>query len=63
MLLGAIADDFTGAADLASMPVRRGMRMVQVFAGRGRRPEAPTPRRTAPAVPHAEFRLAGGRPS
>ncbi len=29
MLLGAIADDFTGATDLASMLVRNGMRTVQ----------------------------------
>jgi 3-dehydrotetronate 4-kinase len=29
MLLGAIADDFTGATDLASMLVRNGMRAVQ----------------------------------
>jgi uncharacterized protein YgbK (DUF1537 family) len=31
MLLGAIADDFTGATDLASMLVRNGMRTVQVI--------------------------------
>ena len=31
MLLGAIADDFTGATDLASMLVRGGMRTVQVI--------------------------------
>jgi len=31
MLLGAIADDFTGATDLASMLVRNGMRTVQRF--------------------------------
>jgi uncharacterized protein YgbK (DUF1537 family) len=31
MLLGAVADDFTGATDLASMLVRHGMRTVQVF--------------------------------
>jgi uncharacterized protein YgbK (DUF1537 family) len=30
-LLGCIADDFTGAADLASMLVRNGMRTVQVI--------------------------------
>ena len=30
-LLGCIADDFTGATDLASMLVRRGMRTVQVI--------------------------------
>ena len=31
MLLGCIADDVTGATDLASMLVRHGMRTVQVF--------------------------------
>ena len=31
MLLGAIADDFTGATDLASMLVRAGMRTVQTI--------------------------------
>ena len=31
MLLGAIADDFTGATDLASMLVRNGMRSVQLI--------------------------------
>ena len=31
MLLGCIADDFTGATDLASMLVRGGMRTVQVI--------------------------------
>ena len=31
MLLGAIADDFTGATDLASMLVRNGMRTVQLI--------------------------------
>lgn len=31
MLLGAIADDFTGATDLASMLVRSGMRSVQLI--------------------------------
>src|SRR6266542_1794733 len=31
MLLGAIADDFTGATDLASMLVRGGMRTVQLI--------------------------------
>jgi uncharacterized protein YgbK (DUF1537 family) len=31
MLLGAIADDFTGATDLASMLVRSGMRTVQLI--------------------------------
>ena len=45
MLLGCIADDFTGATDLASMLVRGGMRTVQTIgvpadaplaAGRGR---------------------------
>ena len=31
MLLGCIADDFTGATDLASTLVRGGMRTVQVI--------------------------------
>ena len=31
LLLGAIADDFTGATDLASTLVRQGMRAVQVI--------------------------------
>jgi uncharacterized protein YgbK (DUF1537 family) len=30
MLLGCIADDFTGAADLASMLVKHGMRTTSV---------------------------------
>ena len=46
MLLGCIADDFTGATDLASMLVQRGMRTVQLHRRaarrRGRRP-MPTP--------------------
>ena len=29
--LGCIADDFTGATDLANNPVRAGMRVVQVI--------------------------------
>jgi len=40
MLLGAIADDFTGATDLASMLVRNGMRTVQLIG---------VPERTQPA--------------
>ena len=42
-LLGAIADDFTGATDLASMLVRTGMRAVQLIgvpAGDDRVPDA-----------------------
>jgi len=31
ILLGAIADDFTGATDLANMLVRGGMRTVQTI--------------------------------
>ena len=31
MILGIIADDFTGATDVASMLVRAGMRTVQVI--------------------------------
>ncbi len=41
MLLGAIADDFTGATDLASMLVRNGMRTVQLIGTP--RPGDPTP--------------------
>src|SRR5918998_2009868 len=37
MLLGCIADDFTGATDLANMLVRGGMRTVQTIGG----PSAP----------------------
>jgi uncharacterized protein YgbK (DUF1537 family) len=41
MLLGAIADDFTGATDLANMLVRGGMRTVQLLGvPRGAAPEA-----------------------
>lgn len=39
LLLGAVADDFTGATDLASMLVRNGMRTVQVIGV----PDAPLP--------------------
>jgi 3-dehydrotetronate 4-kinase len=46
MLLGAIADDFTGATDLASMLVRQGMRAVQVFGA----PDAAAPTPDADAV-------------
>jgi uncharacterized protein YgbK (DUF1537 family) len=38
-LLGCIADDFTGATDLASMLVRHGMRSVQVIGVPDRLPE------------------------
>ncbi len=54
-LLGCIADDFTGATDLASMLVRNGMRAVQVIGiPRGPLPEADAviialKSRTAPA--------------
>ena len=44
MILGVIADDFTGATDVASMLVRAGMRTVQVLgvpdANGGALPEA-----------------------
>ncbi len=43
MLLGAIADDFTGATDLCSMLVRGGMRTVQLIG-------VPTPSDPVPAV-------------
>lgn len=39
MILGVIADDFTGATDVASMLVREGMRTVQVIGV----PEGPPP--------------------
>jgi uncharacterized protein YgbK (DUF1537 family) len=45
MTLGCIADDYTGAADLASMLVRAGWRVVQVFG-----PESKTELRDADAV-------------
>ena len=38
MLLGCIADDFTGATDLCNTLVRRGMRTVQLI---GVTPEGP----------------------
>jgi uncharacterized protein YgbK (DUF1537 family) len=38
MLLGAVADDFTGATDLASMLVRGGMRTVQLIGGQSGEP-------------------------
>ena len=41
MLLGAIADDFTGATDLCSMLVRGGMRTVQLIGVP--RPDEPAP--------------------
>ncbi len=40
MLLGAIADDFTGATDLCSMLVRGGMRTVQLIGVPSGRPGA-----------------------
>lgn len=45
-LLGCIADDFTGATDLASMLVRNGMRAVQVIGV----PEAGAPAPEADAI-------------
>ena len=39
MILGIIADDFTGATDVASMLVRAGMRTVQVIGV----PQGPAP--------------------
>jgi len=41
MLLGCIADDFTGATDLASMLVKNGMRTVQVIGVPGAGDPAP----------------------
>jgi uncharacterized protein YgbK (DUF1537 family) len=46
LLLGAVADDFTGATDLASMLVRNGMRTVQVIGV----PDAPLPEADAVIV-------------
>ena len=43
MLLGAIADDFTGATDLCSMLVRGGMRTVQLIGVPRRANRLPTP--------------------
>ena len=43
VLLGAIADDFTGATDLCNTLVRRGMRTVQLIgvpAAAGQVPDA-----------------------
>jgi uncharacterized protein YgbK (DUF1537 family) len=48
MLLGAIADDFTGATDLCSMLVRGGMRTVQVIGVPT--PDAPIPQADAVVV-------------
>ncbi|UPG71104.1 four-carbon acid sugar kinase family protein [Roseomonas gilardii subsp. gilardii] len=45
-LLGCIADDFTGATDLASMLVRHGMRTIQVIGV----PDAPLPEADAVVV-------------
>jgi len=46
MLLGAIADDFTGATDLANMLVRGGMRTVQLLGV----PQGPAPEADAVVV-------------
>ena len=46
MLLGAIADDFTGATDLAAMLVRHGMTAVQTIGI----PEGPAPEADAVVV-------------
>ncbi|HET8997430.1 MAG TPA: four-carbon acid sugar kinase family protein, partial [Acetobacteraceae bacterium] len=46
MLLGAVADDFTGATDLCSMLVRGGMRTVQLIGV----PDASDPPPDADAV-------------
>ena len=45
VLLGAIADDFTGATDLCNTLVRRGMRTVQLIDVPAGRTRCPTPRR------------------
>ena len=46
MILGVIADDFTGATDVASMLVRAGMRTVQVLGV----PQGPLPQADAIVV-------------
>ena len=46
MILGVIADDFTGATDVASMLVRAGMRTVQVIGV----PSGPAPEAEAVVV-------------
>ena len=71
MLLGAIADDFTGATDLCSMLVRGGMRTVQLIGVPG--PNDPPPdadavvvalksRTIAPADARRRAYSSGGRP-
>ena len=45
VLLGAIADDFTGATDLCNTLVRRGMKTVQLIDVPGRGRISPMPRR------------------
>ncbi len=63
MLLGCIADDFTGATDLASTLVRQGMRTVQVIGVPGAMPEADAivvalKSRTAPVADAVAWSLA-----
>ena len=53
VLLGAIADDFTGATDLCNTLVRRGMRTVQLI-------DVPA---AGSAVPDAEAVVRGGASS
>ena len=43
MLLGVIADDLTGATDVALMLAREGMRVSRPSGFRPRRPRCPTP--------------------
>jgi uncharacterized protein YgbK (DUF1537 family) len=47
VLLGAIADDFTGATDLCNTLVRRGMRTVQLIDVPGPGAEVAMPRRSS----------------
>jgi uncharacterized protein YgbK (DUF1537 family) len=54
LLLGAIADDFTGATDLANNLVRHGMRTVQTIGV----PEAPPPDGTEAIVVALKSRTA-----
>ena len=43
ILLGSVADDFTGATDLANTLVKAGMRTVQLLASPAPDSASPTP--------------------
>ena len=47
VLLGAIADDFTGATDLCNTLVRRGMRTVQLIGVPAEKRRLRTPKRSS----------------